>query len=395
MNWEEIHSSEFQKFVQDHLKEDPALLLLKYSGKVPFDLKEAVQQISARQKGAKKLPEWSKNPHLIFPPSISLEQSSSEETARYKNQGLKGNIMIDLTGGFGVDTYYLSLGFAKAIYCEQQPDLFQLTKNNLEKLLPGKFEFYQGDGLEFLSNSNTYFDLIYADPARRGKGNQKLYKIQDCEPDLVSVWELLKSKANQILLKYSPMLDISQAWDELPDIQKIVILSVKNEVKELLLFWNKNNKDQPKEITVQDLGSEFLTFNFRPEEEEKAITIISEVEKYIIEPISGILKSGAFKLFGERFGLRKLEANSHLYTTSEIPTAIPARIFEIKEEISPKKKEIQSRIPGGKVNVLTRNYSSKPEEIKKKFGLKDGGSDYLIGTKTISGYKLFWCSRIK
>lgn len=395
MSWPEIHNPEFQQFVQDHLHEDPALLLLKHNGKVPFDLKVAVQQIAARQKGAKKLPEWTKKPDLIFPASLSLEQSSSEETAKFKSEGLEGASMIDLTGGFGVDSFYLSQGFDKAIYCEQQSELFQLTKHNLEKLAPEKFDFIQGDGLEFLAQSNLNFDMIYADPARRGKGNQKLYKIQDCEPDLVSSWELLKSKAGKILLKYSPMLDISQAWEELPEIQKITILSVKNEVKELLLFWDKNNPNQIREITIQDLGSDNPSFSLSQEEEEQAVSQISEVEKYIIEPISGILKSGSFKLFGQRFGLQKLDVNSHLFTCSEIPENIPARIFEIKEEVPPKKKEIQSRIPAGKVNVLTRNYSSKPEEIKKKFGLKDGGEDFLIGTKTVQGFKLFWCKRIK
>jgi 16S rRNA G966 N2-methylase RsmD len=395
MSWSEIYSPEFQQFVQDHLSEDPALLLLKFGGKVSFDLKEAVQQISARQKGVKKLPEWTKTPDLIFPASISLEQSSSEETARFKSEGLKGILMIDLTGGFGVDSFYLSQRFSNAIYCEQQAKLFQLTKHNLEILAPGKFQFKNGDGLEFLEKTNQHFDLIYADPARRGKGNQKLYKLQDCEPDLVSNWDLLKSKADQILLKYSPMLDISQALEELPEIQKITVLSVKNEVKELLLHWNKNLANVPRQVTVIDLRSNSPSFTFSPDEEEKAVSKLTEVDKYLIEPISGILKSGAFKLFGERFGLKKLEANSHLYTTSEVPSEIPARIFEIKEEVQAKKKEIKFRFPSGKVNVLTRNYISKPEEIKKKFGLKDGGDDFLIGTKTGSGYKLFWCKRIK
>lgn len=395
MNWEEIHSSEFQKFVQDHLKEDPALLLLKFGGKVSFDLKDAVQQISARQKGVKKLPEWTHNLDLIFPSSISLEQCSSEETARFKSEDIEGNLMIDLTGGFGVDSYYLSQGFSKAIYCEQQPELFQLTKHNLDILATGKFQFINGDGLEFLEKTNLHFDLVYADPARRGKGNQKLYKIQDCEPDLVSSWELLKSKADQIFLKYSPMLDISQVWVELPDIQKITVVSVKNEVKELLLYWNGEPKETSKQIRVRDLDTENPEFVFTPKEEDASHSSFGEAEKYLIEPISGILKAGAFKLFGERFGLRKLEVNSHLYTSAEAPREIPARVFEIKEEIQPKKKEIKSRFTTGKVNVLTRNYASKPEEIKKKFGLKDGGDDFLIGTKTGSGYKLFWCKRIK
>jgi hypothetical protein len=395
MNWEEIHSSEFQKFVQDHLKEDPALLLFKYQGKTNFDLKTAVHQISSRQKANKKLPTWSADPNIIFPSSISIEQSSSEETAQFKAKDLSGKLMIDLTGGFGVDSYFLSQGFEKAVYCEYLPELANITEHNLAHLAPGKFEIVSGDGLEFLLKSEKEFDLIYVDPARRGGGNQKLYKLQDCQPDIVSVWDQLKNKANQILIKASPMLDISQAFLELPDLQSIKVISVKNEVKELLLIWEKGFESREKEIEVHDLGTEYPAFSFSILDEEKAISNFGEVEKYLIEPISGILKAGAFKLFGERFGLRKLEVNSHLYTSSEIQSEIPARIFKVQEEIQPKKKEVKSEFPSGKVNVLTRNYISKPEEIKKKFGLKDGGEDFLIGTKTVSGYKLFWCRRIK
>ncbi len=154
MNLSELNSAEFRQFVQDHLTEDPALLLFKYQGKVTFDLKMAVQQIAARQRAAKKLPAWSSNPNLLFPASISLEQSSSEETARFKSEGLAGKVMIDLTGGFGVDFFYLSQGFEKGIYCERQPELFQITKHNLEQLglskgseplegLDKKFEFFE------------------------------------------------------------------------------------------------------------------------------------------------------------------------------------------------------------------------------------------------------------
>jgi len=406
MDLSEVNSAEFRQFVQDHLSEDPALLLFKYQGKVNFELKTAVQQISARQKAAKKLPEWCSNPALIFPPSISLEQSSSEVTAKHKAENLSGSLMIDLTGGFGVDSYYLSLGYERAIYCERQAELFQLSKHNLEQLEPSKglkplkgesnkFEFFEGDGLEYLEKRNLHFDLIYADPARRGSGNQKLYKLQDCEPDIVSAWALLKQKADQILLKVSPMLDLSQAWNELPDIQKITVVSVKNEVKEVLLFWEKGKNGTEKKIEVVDLESNSPAFEFEPKAEENAISKFGEVEKYLIEPMSGILKAGAFSLFGERFGLRKLEKNSHLYTGDTIPEEIPARVFEVIREISPKKQEIKSLFPSGKVNVICRNYVTGAEDLKKKLGLKDGGEDYLIGTKTGSGFKVFWCSRVK
>jgi len=395
MDFSEVNSAEFRQFVQDHLGEDPALLLFKYQGKVNFELKAAVQQISARQKAIKKLPEWTSNPAVIFPASISLEQSSSEVTAKFKGENHSGSLMIDLTGGFGVDCFFLSQGFEMAIYCERQTELFQLSKRNLELLNPGRFEFFEGDGLEFLKETNLYFDLIYADPARRGTGNQKRYKLQECEPDMVSAWSLLKQKGKQILLKVSPMLDLSQAWSELPDIQKITVVSVKNEVKEVLLFWEKGKDGAEKKIETVDLESHFPNFEFEPKEEQNSTSRFGEAEKYLIEPLSGILKAGAFSLFGERFGLRKLEKNSHLYTSFSVPDEIPARVFELLKEISLKKQEIKSLFPSGKVNVICRNYVTRAEELKIKLGLKDGGEDFLIGTTTGSGPKVFWCKRVK
>jgi hypothetical protein len=406
MNLSELTSAKFRQFVQDHLSEDPSLLLFKYQGKVAFDLKMAVQQISARQKASKKLPSWSANADLLFPASISLEQSSSEETAKFKAEGLAGKVMIDLTGGFGVDFFHLSQDFEKGIYCERQPELFQISKHNLEQLEPskgseplegwnGKFEFFEGDGLDFLAKTEHHFDLIYTDPARRGTGNQKLYKLQDCEPDVVSVWPLLRSKSENILLKASPMLDISQAWTELPEIQKITVVSVKNEVKELLLHWQKEKSGQPRQIEVVDLMSENPRFFFDPSEENEALANLGEAEKYLIEPLSGILKAGAFNLFAARFGLKKLEKNSHLYTGDMIPDDIPGRVFEVIQEVSPKKQEIRHLFPNGNVNVICRNYSIGAEDLKKKLGLKDGGEDFLIGTKTQSGFKVFWCRRVQ
>ena len=395
MNLREFTSAEFTKFVQDHLEEDPALLLFKYQGKVPFDLKIAVQQIAARQKAAKKLPTWSKNLKLLFPASISVEQSSSEQTASFKALGRSGRSMVDLTGGLGIDCHYLSQGFEKGVYCEQQAELFQISQHNLTTLNPGKFDFLEGDGLEFLQKTTQHFDLIYADPARRGTGNQKLYRLQDCEPNVVDTWSLLQNKSNSILLKASPMLDLTQAWAELPDLQKITVVSVRNEVKELLLHWEKANEGTPRMISVVDLESGFSPFEFEPGAEERAHSQFAEAGNYLIEPLAGILKAGAFTLFGARFGLKKLERNSHLYTSDSFTRDIPGRIFEVIQEISPKKQVLKTIFPTGKVNVICRNYVMGPEELKKKWGLKDGGEDYLIGTQTATGFKLYGCKRIQ
>ena len=395
MNSERFTSEEFHQFVQDHLEEDPAGLLFKYHEKVAFDLKMAVQQIAARQKAAKKLPTWSKNLHLLFPASISVEQSSSEQTAAFKSEGLSGNCLIDLTGGFGVDFYHLSQGFEKGVYCEQQPELFEIARHNLSTLHPDKFEFINGDGLDFLQKTELRIDLIYADPARRGSDNQKLYKLQDCEPNVVDAWAFLRSKSKKILVKVSPMLDLTQAWNELPEVQKITVVSVRNEVKELLLHWDKAKEGTPRMVSVMDLERGLPPFEFEPRAEERAKSQFAEAGKYLIEPLVGILKAGAFNLFGERFGLKKLERNSHLYTSENFTAGIPGRIFELVREISPKKQEIKTFFPSGKVNVICRNYVTGAEELKKKLGVKDGGEDYLIGTQTATGFKLYWCKRVQ
>ncbi len=224
-----------------------------------------------------------------------------------------------------------------------------------------------------------------------------MYRLQDCEPDVVSAWELMKSKSERILIKASPMLDISQSLTELPDIQEVRVISVKNEVKELLLEWSKgkeNSKSSRVEIEAVDLGEKEAHFSFTPLEESEAESVFGEVENYLIEPLSAILKAGAFKSFGQRFGLKKLEKNSHLYTSNRLSKEIPGKVFEVLSEIQPKKEIVQKLFPSGKVNVITRNYATGSDELKKKLGLKDGGEDFLIGTKTESGFKVFWCRRV-
>ena len=380
--------------MQDHQSEDPAQLLFAHSGKTDFDLKAAVQQIQARQKAKQKLPSWADNPELIFPPSLSLEQASSEETAKFKSRILpKGKNMIDLTGGYGVDTFYLAENFERAVYCERNPELSAIVEYNFNLLQPDKFRIIQGDSLEFLSKSDKTFDLIFVDPARRGNHNQKLYKLADCEPDIASFWKLLKSKGNSILVKASPMLDIKQAFIEIPDIQQVWVVSVKNEVKEVLLFWEKGKENKERLIHAVDLQSGGpRKFSFTYEEEESSESIYGEVEKYLLEPYSPILKAGAFRSFGQKFGLKKLHPNSHVYTCEDLPDAIPGRIFEVIQEINNPKKELKQLFPTGKVNVITRNYALSSDELKKKYRLKDGGDNFLIGTKVGEKFRLFCCN---
>ncbi|WP_089240104.1 class I SAM-dependent methyltransferase [Belliella buryatensis] len=391
MDLSQFDTETFKQFVQDHLHEDPAQLLLKYAGKTEFDLKFAIQQIHARQKAKNKIPSWAVNPNLLFPPSISMEQASSEDTALFKAELVKGKSMIDLTGGLGIDTYYLAQNFEKAIYCERQEDLAKLSEHNFKQLSDNKFTVIHGDSLDFLSKSQENFDLIYADPARRGGQNQKLYKLADCEPDVVQHWGLLTSKAKTILIKASPMLDIKQALIEIPEIQQVWVISVRNEVKEVLLKWQQESKVDDRKIIAVDLhpdGKREFSFTF--EAEEEAESVFGAAGSYLIEPTSSILKAGAFKLFGQQFGLKKLHPNSHIFTCDALPAKqIPGRIFKILQEVQNPKKELKQLVPSGKINIITRNYILSPDDFKKKYKLKDGGTQFLIGTKSGEKYALY------
>lgn len=389
MNLNQIYTDEFIRFVQDHLTEDPAQLLLRYAGKVAFDLKFAIQQIQARQKAKTKLPSWCKDPRLIFPPTLSVEQASSEVTARLKATFVKGNTMIDLTGGLGVDTFYLATKFNKAYYFERNSDLKDIATYNFNVLSPGKFETTNQDSISYLKDSKLKFDLLYLDPARRGIQNQKLYKLADCEPDTVKHWELLTSKSEQIFLKASPMLDLKQAWEEIPELQQAFVIAVKNEVKEVLFSWKKEEKKHNHSIQcINILQNGNQNFEFSLEEEALTNSEFGEVQKYLIEPNAAILKAGAFKTFGTKYGLKKLHPNSHLFTTESVPDEIPGRVFEVTDWILQPKKDLSRLIPNGIVNVITRNYAISSDNLKKKYKLKDGGKSYLIGTKSQSGYIL-------
>ncbi|WP_317172661.1 THUMP-like domain-containing protein [Echinicola salinicaeni] len=384
--------------MQDHLNEDPAQLLLKHHQNKSLDIKEAVQQISARKKAQNKLPSWVANPHIIFPASISLEQCSSEQTANFKAQFVQGKSLVDLTGGFGVDTYFLGKKFEKVLYLERQEKLAEIAKFNFSTLSNSsdKFQVLSEDSMAFLKNTAQFFDWIYVDPARRGGHNQKLYKLADCEPDIVGHWDMLSHKAACIMVKASPMLDIKEALKELPIVHEVHIVAVKNEVKEVLLIWRKDEKKQEPLIKAWNLSSsEKLAFEFTYTEEEVTPVAFGPVEKYLIMPSAAILKAGGFKSFAHQFGLKKLHSNTHLYTTDKLPEKIQGRVFEVIEVFKLDKKKIKQLFPSGKVNVLSRNHPLKAEAIKKKFKLKDGGEEFLLACTTSDGLpKAFYCKRV-
>lgn len=251
------------------------------------------------------------------------------------------------------------------------------------------------DSLSYLKQSEDSYDWLYVDPARRGANDSKLYKLSDCEPNVLENWELLKERADHIMVKASPMLDIKAALHEIPEILEVTVVAVKNEVKEVLLVWHKGESGETK-ITAVDLkgdGEDRFVFTFAQEKDAEVSYALPQ--NYLIEPNVALLKAGGFKRFATAYGLAKVHPNTHLYTAPDLPQGVAGRVFEIVEEVKLDKKELKRIFPSGKVNVLVRNHPLKPDVLKKKYGLKDGGKDFLLAATTMDGKaRAYWCRRV-
>ena len=373
MNQEKLNK--IRVFVAKYKDADLHSLLLKKSPFPEVSMQELVQQIKGRKVAEKKFP-FLNQENIIFPPNLNLEQASSQDTADFKKQFFKGKKFIDLTCGFGIDAYFLSQNFEEITLIEQNTELLDIVKHNWE-VLGRKANFINQKLEDFLTNNKEKFDLIYLDPARRDNHNRKVFLLEDLSPNIIEIQEQLSDISTEILIKLSPLIDIQHLVSSLQNIYKIWIIAVKNEVKEVLVYLKKT-ENQP-EIFCINLQSSEPEFHFNLDDEKHCQSELSIPKKYIYIPNNSVLKSGAFNLVSEKFGLRKLHQNTHIYTSEEKIAHFPGRIFETEEINS---KAIKK---GEQFNIITKNFPLKPEEIKKKYKIKDGGNQYLIAVKSLSG----------
>ena len=371
---------ETQHFISEHEKDDIFTLKLKhrYDPEVNIDL--AIRQISGRQKIKSKVPLFYNAQDILYPVQLSIEQSSSESTATYKSTICEGASLVDLTGGFGVDCFFMARKFKVVTYVEHQEELCGLALHNFKVLKSDHIKVIHSETEVYL-NSMEHVDWIFIDPARRSTSGKKVVLLSDCEPDVNKLHSLLLAKATHVMIKLSPMMDISAAINDLPNTSEIHILSVENECKEVLLILNQSVQNTIKIKTINTAkNKEIQVFDYNLEDEFKAnVTFATKVERFLYEPNAAIMKSGAFKLIGNRFNLQKLHKNTHLYTSNEFMHDFPGRIFEIKSQWGNSKtelKDIADKIP--KANISTRNYPIHVDELRKKLKIKDGGDIYLF-----------------
>ncbi|CAD7814350.1 Ribosomal RNA small subunit methyltransferase J [Chryseobacterium aquaeductus] len=365
-----------QQFINANLNTDLHSLLLKKSPFPEVSMQEIVQQIKGKQVAQKKFPFLLKD-GIIFPPQVSLEQSSSEKTAVSKAQFLKGKKFVDLTSGFGIDAYYLSENFDEITLVEQNPELLQIVEHNWN-ILEKKATFINQKLEDFLSENKQTFDVIYLDPARRDNNKNKVFLLEDLSPNILEIQDKLLSISKQIVIKLSPLIDLKYLFSVLKNVSRIDIIAVKNDVKEIVVFLSVKNFESLQCHCI-NLESEESDFKFEFGDEENAVSEYSEPEKFIYIPNNTLLKAGIFNLISEKFNLKKLHPNTHIYTSNIKLENFPGRIFEM-EVVDGKQIKKKSQY-----NIISKNYPLKPEEIKKKYGLKDGGNDYLIFTQSKKG----------
>ena len=394
-------SSETLQFIEANARADVRSLALQAKKYPQVDMAVAVVQIAGRQIAEAKVPSWYRTDGLLYPKHLSMEQCSSEVTAIYKAGLVEGESFADLTGGFGIDCSFLSRKFKKADYVERQAELCELAKHNFP-LLGLNIGVHNEDGVEYLKQMQPV-DCLFLDPARRDGHGGKTVAIADCEPDVSALEDLLVEKGCKVMVKLSPMLDLSLALKHLKYVREVHIVSTDNECKELLLVLQKESASTDIPIRcVNSLGAAdgfriFQEFTFTQEQERTSdCSLAKEVEGYLYEPNASILKAGAYRSLTQTYPVKKLHASSHLYTSHQMIEDFPGRRFKVEAVSGFGKKELKDFLLGmEKANLTIRNFPSSVADLRKRLKLKEGGEDYLFATTLADESKvIIKCTRI-
>ena len=386
-----VITKEIQEFINRQLHSTAADLMLQASKYPQWDMKLIAQQLIGKQIAKKKLPSWFNNHLTQYPVRLSLEQCSSENTANYKSNLVGNGKGIDLTGGFGVDTFAFSKTATHVIYCERNAPLANLAKENFNAFKVSNIEVFMGDGLACLKKQ-IKLDWIFIDPARRKQG-ERVYRLKDCEPNVIDLKKILFQKANTILIKTAPLLDIQQTLKDLDCVKEVHVLSVNNDCKEVLYLLENGYTENAKIIGANLRTSSHSVFNFNYLDEQNSAVDYSHPLTYLYEPNSSLMKAGAFKSIAVKFRLFKLHNNSHLYTSNHLVKDFPGRTFKIRAVI-PADRKILEKHSFGTANLACRNFPQKIADLKRKLKLKDGGINYIFATTLVDEKpKLILCEK--
>ena len=392
-------------FIREHADDDVRQVALRGSKMSEVDLSYALEQIAGRQKARTKLPSWASIDGIVYPPHLSMEQCSSEATARYKASiAGKGVLFVDLTAGFGVDMAFIAQGFQKAVHVERQPQLCAISSENYNLLGINHIEVVCGDGVEYLHMMN-HADLLFIDPARRDEHGGRTYGIADCTPNVLEMLDEMLDKADRVMIKLSPMLDWRKAVSDLGKVNEVHIISVDNECKELLLEVKseklkvKSNSPSLRVVCVNllsDGNRECFEFDaHHPLPSSSTFHLSPFTFHFLYEPNASIMKAGCFGLLEQRFGVVQLDKNSHLFVSDQEVIGFPGREFLIEKRTSMNKRELKAALADiDKANITVRNFPMSVAELRKRLKLKEGGEVFIFATTIANeGHQLLVCRK--
>lgn len=363
-----------QQFINNNLTADIPALLLRYQGN--DRQRWVIEQIATRQKIRKKVPGWYGHTGLILPNGLPLEQASSQATAELKSQELSGTHLLDITGGLGVDCYYLSSNFTHTTYVERDPELTALAKHNFA-VLGANIEVKTGDGLVYLEQNPT--EVVYLDPHRRDAVRKKQVALSSYQPDITAHLNLLTQNSQLALVKVSPMLSLSEAEKLLTGyLAEIWVISYRNECKEVLLHLRSDAEPDRLEVRCFNHNGHRWQHNRAPLHHGIRLEY-SLPETYLYEPNASLLKAGIQDKVAAEFHLAKLHPQSHFYTSLQRLPDFPGRSFELRESLKPWHPSLKKT----RYNIISRNFPERADRIAQRLRIKPAGDDFLIATRLI------------
>ena len=376
----EKFNTEIFEFIKANESSDPFELTLRSHQFSPDTRKLISEQVLSRQKMRKKVSSWVKFDKIILPKPESIEQASSENTARYKSELIGGGRLLDLTGGTGVDTYFFSQKASYVDYVEKDPDLAAIAEYNFDLMGLKKVRVINQKAEEFLKNTDrsAYYDTIYIDPSRRNP-SERVYRLEDSEPDIIKLQAQLNLLSPMLIIKASPFLDLQYAFRKVNHLREAHILAIDNECKEILLICDTSGAEKDMHLTTLNFSKgERQRYDSSVFKEQESLAEISDNGNFLYDPNAAIRKAGLFNSIAHDFNLGKLSGNSHLYFSDTLSQRFPGRIFELIDR-APFHKFLKKPLCK-KANIAIRNFPLTVSEIRKRTGIKEGGDMYIFGT---------------
>ncbi|MFN8154606.1 MAG: hypothetical protein U0Y08_09970 [Bacteroidia bacterium] len=367
-------------WVQEHENEPVSQLALRYSGRKDLPLRDLLLQVKGRQIARQKLPSFYARNEIIYPDSLILEQCSSEEAATQKAAWATGKTVADLTGGLGIDSLAFATTAKKVFYCEPDPARCAAARHNFKVLNIANVEVLEGTAEETGAALLLQTEVFFLDPSRRSDDGRKVFRLEELSPDILKLKALLLSNNALVMVKLAPMLDIREGLRQLPETFRVEVISRKDECRELLFFLS--NKGGKPEIVCIDTGHPESTFSYDPDAEPLLPLPTGEPDKFLFEPNASLRKAGPWRSICERFGLKMLHPNSHLFTGSKTIEHFPGRIFRIEQILPYKKDKIHEALAGTTAQLLFYNFPVKAQEVTNALQIKSGEPQYLFFTSS-------------